>query len=333
MLVLYAIPLAALAAWRAAQCGPLALERRYSLGLLAYGAGVLVFAHFEPLTMREALGFAFLFVCAWSDLVARKVYLPVSIAAFVGAGIIAFGTSCLTDALAGSVLLGGASLALFLVGGGKVWGFGDVLLAAVVGACFGPVSGALTFAMGLHRRRRDRERARRDAKDRSQRALTDGDVRRDRRRGTRAHAARRLDLRMMILGVTVDRNALRAVVAERTRQAIEVVSYYDRPLPSSNPGIEEFQAAIGDIIDEVRVSDVAMVLNVPDVMITRLPNQERLHHRERPALRACSPRVKGSGVRPASRCRRHRTEPPTSRWRVRIESTCSSASFAVRADA
>ena len=86
---------------------------------------------------------------------------------------------------------------------------------------------------------------------------------------------------MMILGVTVDRHTLRAVVAERTRQAIEVVSYYDRQLASANPGVEEFQAAIGDLIDEARVSDVAMVLNVPDVMITRLPNQERLHHRER----------------------------------------------------
>lgn len=86
---------------------------------------------------------------------------------------------------------------------------------------------------------------------------------------------------MMILGITVDGDRVRGVVAERTRQAIEVVSYYERPLPSLNPGVEEFQAIIHDLIDEARVSDVAMVLNVPDVLITRLPSQERLHHRER----------------------------------------------------
>lgn len=149
MLVLYAIPLAALAVWRARQHGPLVTDRRYCLGLIAYGAAVLAFAHFETFSMREALGFAFLFVCAWSDLVARKVYLPVSIAALFGAGATAFMGGEVADALVGAGLLGGASLAVFLLARGKAWGFGDVFVAAVVGAAFGPVSGILTFALGF----------------------------------------------------------------------------------------------------------------------------------------------------------------------------------------
>lgn len=86
---------------------------------------------------------------------------------------------------------------------------------------------------------------------------------------------------MMILGVTLDAGALRAVVAERTRHAIEIVSYHERPLASVTPTPDEVRVALHDLIDETRVRDVAMILNVPDVLITRLPNQERLHSRER----------------------------------------------------
>jgi Tfp pilus assembly protein PilN len=90
-----------------------------------------------------------------------------------------------------------------------------------------------------------------------------------------------MELRMMMLGVTIDNGALRAVVAERTRHAIDIVSYHERALASTTPTPDEVRVALHDIIDETHVRDVAMVLNVPDVMITRLPNQERLHGRER----------------------------------------------------
>jgi Tfp pilus assembly protein PilN len=86
---------------------------------------------------------------------------------------------------------------------------------------------------------------------------------------------------MMVLGVTLDAGALRAVLAERTRYAIEIVSYHERPLASVMPAPDEVRVALHGLIDETRVRDVAMILNVPDVLITRLPNQERLHGRER----------------------------------------------------
>jgi hypothetical protein len=86
---------------------------------------------------------------------------------------------------------------------------------------------------------------------------------------------------MMILGVSFQGMVMRAVVAERTRHAIEILEYFEQPLASAVPSNDELQAALQNIVDETHVADVAMVLNVPDVLITRLPGQERLHHRER----------------------------------------------------
>jgi Tfp pilus assembly protein PilN len=86
---------------------------------------------------------------------------------------------------------------------------------------------------------------------------------------------------MMVLGVTLAGDGLRAVVAERMRHAIEIVSYHEREIASASPSAEEVRVALHDLIDETRVRDVAMILNVPDVLITRIPNQERLHGRER----------------------------------------------------
>jgi len=149
-LVAYTVPLWALAAWRALQGGPLQVrERRYVYPFIAYVIFTIAFAAVAKPSMREALGFAFLFVSAWSDVVARKVYYPVALAALLGSFVTAGLVGSLYDAAIGAAILGGASALLNVLTRGKGWGFGDVLLAAIVGAAFGLHAGLLIFAFGF----------------------------------------------------------------------------------------------------------------------------------------------------------------------------------------
>jgi prepilin signal peptidase PulO-like enzyme (type II secretory pathway) len=148
-LVAYAVPFALLATLRARQGGPLPRDLRCVIGGAFYAMCVLGFAATATETPRVALGFAFLFVCAWSDLTARKVYLPVTVAAIVAAAFQAAWAGQLADAVAGGLALSAAAAIPYGLTRGRGFGLGDVLLAAVIGAAFGLDDGALVFAYGF----------------------------------------------------------------------------------------------------------------------------------------------------------------------------------------
>jgi len=106
-----------------------------------------------PLTVAEAprvaLGFAFLFVGAWTDLTARKVYLPVTIAAVLAAIVQAALVGEIRDALVSGAVLAAIAFVPYVLTRGRGFGLGDVLLAAVIGSTFGLRDGALVFAFGF----------------------------------------------------------------------------------------------------------------------------------------------------------------------------------------
>ena len=148
-LVAYAVPFTLLAAFRALQGGPLPRDLRHVAGVCLYALAVLGFAFAYTTAPRTALGFAFLFVCAWTDATARKVYLPVTIAAFVAALVQAAVGNELAGALVASAVMAAIAFVPYIVTRGRGFGLGDVLLAAVVGAAFGLDDGGLIFAFGF----------------------------------------------------------------------------------------------------------------------------------------------------------------------------------------
>jgi prepilin signal peptidase PulO-like enzyme (type II secretory pathway) len=148
-LVAYAVPFSLLATMRALQGGPLPRDLRYVIGGALYALCVLGFAATVTETPRVALGAAFLFVCAWTDVVARKVYFPVSVAAIVAAVVQAAWLGQLPDALAGGLALTAVAAIPYGLTRGRGFGLGDVLLAAIIGATFGLHDGGLVFAFGF----------------------------------------------------------------------------------------------------------------------------------------------------------------------------------------
>lgn len=148
-IVAYAVPFSILATIRAMQGGPLPRDVRYIVGGALYALCVLGFALTVSEAPRAALGFAFLFVCAWTDLAARKVYLPVTIAALLAAFIQAAIAGQIVDALVGGAALAAVAFVPYVVTRGRGFGLGDVLLAAVIGATFGIHDGPLVFALGF----------------------------------------------------------------------------------------------------------------------------------------------------------------------------------------
>jgi prepilin signal peptidase PulO-like enzyme (type II secretory pathway) len=95
------------------------------------------------------IGVGFALCCGITDAVERRVYLPV---AGVGLAVVltdAYVSSSLKQSVVGMLVLGAASLALLVATRGRAWGFGDVLLAAVIGASFGVADGAWVFGYGF----------------------------------------------------------------------------------------------------------------------------------------------------------------------------------------
>jgi prepilin signal peptidase PulO-like enzyme (type II secretory pathway) len=148
-LVAYVVPFSVLAAFRALQGGPLPRDLRHVAGVTIYALGVLGFALTFTTSPRTALGFAFLFVCAWTDVTARKVYLPVTIAAFFAALVQATVVGELAGALIASAVMAAVAFVPYIATRGRGFGLGDVLLAAVVGGAFGLQDGGLIFAFGF----------------------------------------------------------------------------------------------------------------------------------------------------------------------------------------
>jgi prepilin signal peptidase PulO-like enzyme (type II secretory pathway) len=148
-IVAYAVSLSVLATIRALQGGPLPRATRYVVGAGLYALCVLGFALTVSEAPRAALGFAFLFVGAWTDMVARKVYLPVTIAAVAAAMVQAAMVGQARDALLGAAVMAAVAFIPYAVTRGRGFGFGDVLLAAVIGAAFGLHDGPLVFAFGF----------------------------------------------------------------------------------------------------------------------------------------------------------------------------------------
>lgn len=137
--------LAVLAFWRASQLGDGLASGRVSFIPLAV---VALLALFRQATPSAAAVLAFAGVCAWTDLRARRVYLPVAAAgAFVVLGF-RVAEGAFFEALVGSAVLGGLALALYAVTRGRGFGFGDVLSWTVVGLAFAPMRGLEAICVG-----------------------------------------------------------------------------------------------------------------------------------------------------------------------------------------
>lgn len=141
----FAVPLAALAVWRSRMVGD---DLR---GFIAAALIVLTFivtAWIAHPAGAAAIALAYGATCAWTDALARRVYLPVSL--FAGAMVVA---SAIMDghaveAATGGFVLGGFGLALHLVTRRRGFGFGDVTSWAIVGCALGVVSGLQVVAAG-----------------------------------------------------------------------------------------------------------------------------------------------------------------------------------------
>lgn len=144
------VPLWAVAGWRARQGGiVLFSDRRRLVAFLVYMFCTAAFAIAVAPSPRESLGFAFLLVSAWSDLVARKVYLPVVGGALAGIASAAVVNAQSEDALLGALVMGALGLALNRLTRGKGWGFGDVFMCLVIGGAFGLHVALVTLAFGF----------------------------------------------------------------------------------------------------------------------------------------------------------------------------------------
>ena len=102
------------------------------------------------------LVYALLFVCvAWVDWRARRIWHAVTLPALVGAVVLSRGLPVgrIPLSLVGIAACGGLFLTIFLivrrVTPYRPLGFGDVMLAALIGAVFGPVSGVWVLALGM----------------------------------------------------------------------------------------------------------------------------------------------------------------------------------------
>jgi prepilin signal peptidase PulO-like enzyme (type II secretory pathway) len=141
----FAVPLAALAVWRSRMVGD-DLRGMIAAGLI--GLTFLATAWIAHPTGAAAIALAYGATCAWTDMLARRVYLPVS--AFAGAMVV--GSAIMdghgTDAAVGGLALGGFGLALHLVTKRRGFGFGDVTSWAIVGCALGVVSGLQVVAAG-----------------------------------------------------------------------------------------------------------------------------------------------------------------------------------------
>jgi hypothetical protein len=141
----FVVPLAALAVWRSRMVGD---DLR---GFVAAGLIVLSFtvtALIAHPAGAAAIALAYGATCAWTDALARRVYLPVSL--FAGALVIASAImeGHAADAAIGGLALGGFGLALHLVTRRRGFGFGDVTSWAIVGCALGVVGGLEVVAAG-----------------------------------------------------------------------------------------------------------------------------------------------------------------------------------------
>jgi hypothetical protein len=141
----FAVPLAALAVWRSRMVGD---DLR---GVIAAGLIVLTFlatAWIAHPAGASAIVLAYGATCAWTDILARRVYLPVSV--FAGALVVASAVmdGHGTGAAVGGFALGGFGLALHLVTRRRGFGFGDVTSWTIVGCAIGVVSGLQVVAAG-----------------------------------------------------------------------------------------------------------------------------------------------------------------------------------------
>jgi hypothetical protein len=112
--------------------------------LVALGAT----AAYVQAQMVTAIVLAYAGTCAWTDLRARRVYLPVSLAAAALVVTLAAAGGALPSAAIGALALGGFGLALHYGTRRQGFGLGDATNWAIVGAGLGAERGLWVVAAG-----------------------------------------------------------------------------------------------------------------------------------------------------------------------------------------
>jgi hypothetical protein len=112
--------------------------------LVALGA-TAAYIHAQAAT---SIVLAYAAACAWTDLRARRVYLPVSLAAAALVVAHEAAAGALPSAATGALLLGGFGLALHYGTRGQGFGLGDATNWAIVGAGLGAERGLWAIGAG-----------------------------------------------------------------------------------------------------------------------------------------------------------------------------------------
>jgi prepilin signal peptidase PulO-like enzyme (type II secretory pathway) len=138
--------------WLVASCyRPKVCSSRIALAGFALLLGVALLVSWQGrLGACVSVGLGFALCSGWTDVLERSVYVPVvgvALALTIVALILDGGSSLAS--VSGLAVVGGSSLALFVASAGKGWGFGDVMLAGVLGATFGAHDGLVAFAIAI----------------------------------------------------------------------------------------------------------------------------------------------------------------------------------------
>jgi prepilin signal peptidase PulO-like enzyme (type II secretory pathway) len=139
------VPFAALAVWRGRALGD---DLRGLVALLLVGAALVVTALLTHPLGAPAIALAYTATCAWTDALARRVYLPVSFFAATTVAVVDVLEGGMVEGALGAVALGGFGLLLHFGTRRRGFGFGDVTCWAIVGASFGVLHGVWIVAVG-----------------------------------------------------------------------------------------------------------------------------------------------------------------------------------------